>query len=70
MHWTRAANRAMDVIVEPDRIAAAIDEAVNALQSAVLLAAHIDADQQTLRRAIDRAARALVPLTRKADPHA
>jgi hypothetical protein len=68
--WTRAAIRAMDVVVDPVQIAAAIDEAANALQSAVLLAAQIEADQHALRRAIDRAARALVALTRKTDPHA
>jgi len=53
-----------------DRIAAAIAEAVNALQAAVLLAAQIEADQQRLRRAVDRAARALAALTREGDPHA
>ena len=57
----------MDVVVELDRIAAAIDEAVNALQAAVLLAAQIEADHQTLRQAIDRAARALAALTRQAN---
>ena len=70
IHWTSPLTRAMDVVVERDRIAAAIDEAVNALQSAVLLAAKIEADQQTLRRSIDRAARALAALTRKGDPDA
>ena len=58
----------MHVVVERDQIAAAIDQAVNALQSAVLLAAQIEADQRTLRRAIDRAAHALSALTRT-DPH-
>jgi hypothetical protein len=50
-------------------MSAAIDEAVNALQAAVLLAAQIEADQHTLRRAIDRAARALAAVT-NTDPHA
>jgi hypothetical protein len=59
----------MDVVVNHDRMATAIDEAVNALQAAVLLAAQIEADQQTLRRAIDRAARALTALT-NTDLHA
>jgi hypothetical protein len=53
----------MDVVVDNDRIRAAIDGAVNALQAAVLLAAKIEAEQQDLRRAIDRAARALKSLT-------
>jgi hypothetical protein len=55
----------MDVSVERDPLAVAIDEAVNALQSAILLAAQIEADQQTLRRAIDRAARALADVARR-----
>ena len=54
----------MDVVVNGDRIRAAIDEAVNALQEAVLLAAQIEAEQRELRGAIDRAARALAALTR------
>jgi hypothetical protein len=60
----------MDVDVPNEPTHAAIDEAVNALQSAVLLAAQIQADQQTLRRAIDRAARALAALTRDGNPNA
>ena len=52
----------MCVLVANDRIRAAIDEAANALQTAVLLAAQIEADQRELRRAIDRAARALAAL--------
>ena len=51
------------MVVDNDRIHAAIDEAVNALQAAALLAAKIETDQRDLRRAIDRAARALVALT-------
>jgi hypothetical protein len=43
------------VVVENDRIRAAIDKTVNALQTAVLLAAQIEAEQRDLRRAIDRA---------------
>lgn len=54
-------------VVEPTQMAAGIDEAVNALQAAVLLAAQIEADQQALRRAVDRAARALAALARPAD---
>ena len=50
-----------------DPIRAAIDEAVNALQTAVLLAAQIEADQRELRRAADRAARALAALKPSAD---
>ena len=57
----------MDVVVNGDRIHAAIDEAVNALQAAVLLAAQIEAEQRELRRAVDRAARALAALTLKTD---
>jgi len=57
--WTRARDRAMDVVVADDRIRVAIDEAANALQAAVLLTAQIEADQRELRRAIERAARAL-----------
>ena len=45
-----------------DPIRAAIDAAANALQTAVLLAAKLEADQTELRRAIDRAARALATL--------
>lgn len=60
----------MDVVVDNDRIHAAIDEAVNALQAAVLLAAQLEAEQRDLRRAIDRAARALVALTPTKDPDA
>jgi len=52
----------MCVLVASDRIRAAIDEAANTLQAAVLLAAQIEADQRELRRAIDRAARALAAL--------
>jgi hypothetical protein len=50
--------------VPNDRVRAAIDTAVNALQAAVLLAATIEADQRALREAIDRAARTLAALTR------
>ena len=57
----------MDVVVDSDRMPAAIDEAVNALQAAVLMAAQIEADQRELRGAIDRAARALAALTPKTD---
>ncbi len=57
----------MDVVVDRTRIAGAVDEAVNALQAAVLLATQIEADQQALRRAIDRAARALAGIARPAD---
>lgn len=57
----------MDVVVDSDRIHAAIDEAVNALQTAILLAAQTEAEQRELRRAIDRAARALAALTPKTD---
>jgi hypothetical protein len=60
----------MDVVVDNDRIRSAIDEAVNALQSAVLLAAQIEAEQRALRGAIDRAARALAALTPTTDPDA
>ena len=60
----------MDVVVENDRIRAAIDEAVNALQTAVLLAAQIEPEQRDLRHAINRAARALVALTPTKDPDA
>ena len=60
----------MDVVVDNDRIHAAIDEAVNALQAAVLLAVQIEAEQRDLRRAIDRAARALVALIPTKDPDA
>lgn len=41
---------------------AAIDDAANALQIAVLLAARIEADQEELRRAITRAARSLAAI--------
>ena len=57
----------MDVVVATDPIRAAIDEAVNAFQTAVLLAAQIEADQRELRRAVDRAARALPALKPSAD---
>lgn len=57
----------MDVVVNGDWIHAAIDEAVNALQAAVLLAAQIEAEQRELRGAIDRAARALAALAPKTD---
>jgi hypothetical protein len=60
----------MDVVVDIDRIHAAIDEAVNALQAAVLLGAQIEAEQRDLRRAIDRAAGALAVLIPKKDPDA
>jgi hypothetical protein len=50
-----------------DPIQAAIDEAVNALQTAVLLAAQIEADQRELRRAVDRAAGALASLKPSTD---
>jgi hypothetical protein len=43
-------------------IRAAIDEAANALQTAVLLAAQLERNQAELHRAIDRAARALATL--------
>lgn len=51
------------VFVASDRIRMAIDEAANALQTALLLAAQIEGKQRELRRAIDRAARALATLT-------
>ena len=57
----------MDVVVDNDRIRAAVDEAVNALQAGVLLAAQIEAAQRDLRLAIDRAARALAALRPKRD---
>lgn len=57
----------MDVVVDSDRVRAAIDEAVNALQAAVLLAAQIEGEQRDLRRAVDRAARALAALRPKTD---
>ena len=57
----------MDVVVPSDPIRGAIDEAVNALQTAVLLAAQIEADQRELRRAIDRAARTLAALKPSTD---
>jgi len=41
---------------------AAIDDAVNALQIAVLLTTRLDADQEELRRAITRAARSLAAI--------
>jgi hypothetical protein len=44
----------MDVVVAHDHIGAAIDEAVNALQAAGLLAAQIEADQPALRPARSR----------------
>jgi hypothetical protein len=44
---------------------AAIDAAVNGLQSALLLAAQIERDQAELRRALDRLARALAALKPK-----
>ena len=50
------------MLVASDRIRAAIDEAANALQAAVLLAAQIEDEQRELRRAIERAARALAAL--------
>ena len=55
------------MVVDSDRIRAAIDEAVNALQSAVLLAAQVETEQRELRRTINRAARALAALTPKRD---
>jgi hypothetical protein len=45
------------VPTDPEK--AAIDEAANALQIAVLLAARIATDQEELRRALTRAARSL-----------
>ena len=48
-----------------DPIKRAVDDAVNALQSAVLLAAQLEGDQAELRRAIERAAHALATLTPK-----
>lgn len=62
LDWTLGRTRAMDVVVANDQVRTAIDEAVNALQTAVLLAAQIDADQRALRHAVDRAARALATL--------
>jgi hypothetical protein len=47
------------VVVATDPIREAFDAAANALQTAVLLAARLETDQTELRRAIDRAARAL-----------
>jgi hypothetical protein len=47
------------VATDPAR---AIDEAVNALQAAVLLATKLEADQSDLRAAVDRAAQALARL--------
>jgi len=58
----------MDVVVANDRIRAAVDEAVNALQTAVLLATQVEADQRALRLAIDRAATALSALKPTTDP--
>ena len=68
--WTPSRNRAMDVVVATDPIRAAIDAAANALQTAVLLAAKLESDQAELRRAIDRAARALATLKPSADRNA
>jgi hypothetical protein len=62
--WTCPAHRAMDVSMT-DQLRTAIDEAANALQIAVLLAAQLDTDHRELRRAIDRAARALASLKPK-----
>ena len=50
------------MVVATDPIREAIDAAANALQTAVFLAAKLEADQAELRRAIDRAARALATL--------
>ena len=50
------------MIVATDPIREAIDAVANALQTAVLLVARLEADQAELRRAIDRAARALATL--------
>lgn len=58
------------MVVDNDRIRGAIDEAVNALQAAVLLAAQIEAEQRALRGAIDRAARALIALAPTKDSDA
>ena len=52
----------MDVVVDNDRIPAVIDEAVNALQTAILLATRVETGQRDLRRAIDGAAQ--LPLFR------
>jgi hypothetical protein len=54
----------MDVSMT-DQLRTAIDEAANALQIAVLLAAQLDTDHRELRRAIDRAATALASLKPK-----
>ena len=65
--WTPSRNRAIDVVMASDPVRAAIDGAANALQTAVLLAAKLEADQVELRRAVDRAARALAALKPRRD---
>ena len=52
-------------VVPTDPVRAALDEVSNAIQSAVLLATRLDADQTELRRAIDRVARALATIKAK-----
>ena len=48
-----------------DPLRTALDDVANAMQAAVLLAARLETDQTELRRAIDRAARALAALKPK-----
>jgi hypothetical protein len=52
---------------ESDRLKAAIDAAANALQSALLLAARLEAEHADLRSAIERAAKALAALKPRED---
>ncbi len=60
----------MDGVVTHERIRAAIDDAVHALQVAVLVATPIETDQPRLRRALDRAAHALATLKPATDGQA
>jgi hypothetical protein len=46
----------------------AIDEAANALQTAVLLVTQLTADHEELRRAVTRAARSLAAAIKPATP--
>ena len=59
-YWTgRAEKEWRHRVVPTDAVRAALDEIANAIQSGVLLASQLEADQAKLRRAIDHVARAL-----------
>jgi hypothetical protein len=62
VEWRLVALPMFHVIVASDPVKAAVDQAANALQAALLLATKLEEDHAELRRAIDRAARALATL--------